>query len=135
MNNKKVPTKAKHLLASIFGYKCPKCRLGNLFVENLPTVQFMTMHERCQVCGQKTEPDPGFYYGAMFVSYIGTGFLYLGIIAFLYMVVGCSINQSFLILILFAIITYIPTFKLSRSIWIHAMVAYDKHAPSIEKSV
>ena len=31
--------------------------------------RFAEMHKECQQCGFKFEPEPGFYYGAMFVSY------------------------------------------------------------------
>ncbi len=37
-----------------------------------------------------------------------------------------TVNKAFLVLIGFVILTYIPTARLSRSIWIHMMVAYDK---------
>jgi len=86
------------------------------------------MVDHCEVCGQKTMPEPGFYYGAMFLSYIATGFLYLFIIGFCLIVLKWSVNQSFLLLLAFVALTYFKTARLSRSLWIHVIVKYDKNA-------
>jgi hypothetical protein len=85
---------------------------------------FLDMPKTCSVCGQKTMPEPGFYYGAMFMSYIITAFLYLGIIATLILCFNFTIESAFGVLILFVILSYIPTARLSRSLWIHLMVSY-----------
>ena len=50
--------------------KCPRCRQGDLFEDKLS--KFWTnraMHKKCPVCDLNFEPEPGFYYGAMFISY------------------------------------------------------------------
>jgi uncharacterized protein (DUF983 family) len=50
--------------------KCPRCRQGNLFKTSAYKLsKFYKMNERCGVCNQTFEPEPGFYVGAMFVSY------------------------------------------------------------------
>jgi uncharacterized protein (DUF983 family) len=84
------------------------------------------MPKTCEVCGQKTEPEPGFYYGAMFMSYIVTGFLYLGIIFILIKGLDFTVNQAFAVLLLFVALSYVTTARLSRSLWIHFMVGYEK---------
>lgn len=56
----------KHLLS----FKCPRCHKGNLFVNkwhNLANGNKMV--EKCAVCGQRTELEPGFYHGTGYVSY------------------------------------------------------------------
>lgn len=63
--------------------KCPRCREGDVFKYPLKQVlKFSEMHEDCPVCGATFSPEPGFYFGAMFVSYA------LSVILFL--VVGCT---------------------------------------------
>lgn len=50
--------------------RCPRCHQGPLFT--YPTyrvTKFSQMLDSCPVCGQAYEPEPGFYWGAMFVSY------------------------------------------------------------------
>ena len=39
------------------------------------------MHKECPVCGQLYEPELRFYYGAMFLSYIISGFFFSGVVA------------------------------------------------------
>lgn len=59
------------MLASILGMKCPNCRKGNMFINPsiFPLGKMMDMPDRCAVCGQKMELEPGFYYGTGYVSY------------------------------------------------------------------
>lgn len=114
-----------HILSSIVQYRCPRCREGKIFIEPFQIKDPLAMPETCPVCGQKTEPEPGFYYGAMFLSYIVTGFLYLGLIAVGILVFKLSVTQSFLILLLFVALTYFKTARLARSLWFHLMVKYE----------
>ena len=59
------------LLTTVLTCKCPKCRKGDMFPKGnlFHPLRFHKMHERCDVCGQSFDPEPGFYFGAMFVSY------------------------------------------------------------------
>ena len=59
------------LLKSILAEKCPKCRKGNMYSQKtiFPLRTMMKMPERCSHCGQRMEPEPGFYYGTGYVSY------------------------------------------------------------------
>jgi len=110
----------------IFHMKCPRCNEGDLF--DTPTFSFkkpFDMPERCPVCNQKYEPEPGFYYGAMFVSYIIYGWFCIGFIALLHWVLDWSIAMSFGALILLSIILFVWLFRFSRAIWLNLMVRYD----------
>jgi len=108
------------LPAAIFKMKCPNCRKGDLF--ETPTWSFQKsfdMPPRCPVCQLNYFPEPGFYWGAMFVSYIiwgwmsvifgGAGIIFLGL----------SVNQATGILILVSAIFFVWLFRISRSVWIH----------------
>jgi len=85
----------------------------------------IAMPHRCKVCEQKFEPEPGFYYGAMFISYIISSFFYLTIAAACILWLGWTVNQSFVLIIAFAIVTYLWFLRISRSLWIHIVVGYD----------
>ncbi len=117
-----------NFLASVFKKKCPRCRRGNLFLSPFKLTDPIAMPEQCEICGQKTMPDPGFYYGAMFISYIVTGFLYLGLAFVLHYLLDLSLPITFSIIILFTVVTYFQTLRLSRSLWIHLMVKYDPNS-------
>ena len=121
-------------IQSIFKKKCPKCRKGDLFTQPFNWKQPLAMPDNCPVCGQKYEPEPGFYYGAMFLSYIGTAFLHLFIAGFQIIVLDISVNIAFLVLLVFVVLTYFETARLSRSLWINLMVKYnpiDQHGKSL----
>ena len=51
--------------------RCPRCRSGKLFYHpSYNYLKFYKMREECPRCALKFEVEPGFYYGAMFLSYI-----------------------------------------------------------------
>jgi len=107
--------------AAIISCKCPKCRTGNMFkFPLLPKWYNLDMHTNCQYCGQIFEPEPGFYYGAMFVSYgfsVAITFL-SGLI--LFNVYDEPPTWIFISLVSFLIILFLPVmFKYSRSIFLH----------------
>jgi len=114
-----------NILESIFKYKCPRCRQGDIFTKPFKITSPLEMPDRCSICNQKMQPEPGYYFGAMFISYIWTGFLFLFIIAFCLMVLDWTINQSFLLLIFIAALSYFWIARISRSIYIHLDVRYD----------
>ena len=118
--------KEKGKLSAVLGMKCPACREGDLF--ETATFSFskpFDMPERCPVCSQRYEPEPGFYYGAMFISYIFTGFFAVGFVALLHWVMGWGTMASFAALIAVMAIFFVYIFRLARSIWIHTVVKYD----------
>ena len=54
---------SKSLAAAIAQAKCPKCREGNMFpVSTFSYHKLTVIHSRCA-------PEPGFYDGAMYISY------------------------------------------------------------------
>ncbi|MCI1190217.1 DUF983 domain-containing protein [Hymenobacter sp. DH14] len=55
--------------SALLALRCPRCHEGKIFTSRALSFKFADMPEVCPVCGQPTEPEPGFYYGAMFVSY------------------------------------------------------------------
>ena len=63
-------------LYSILHLKCPFCHEGDFFLSHpYDLSQVGDLHTACPVCHRKYEKEPGFYYGAMFVSYaIGIAF-------------------------------------------------------------
>lgn len=57
-------------IKTVVSHKCPRCSKGKMFTGKwYQLTQITTMPEYCPVCGQKTEIEPGFYYGTGYVSY------------------------------------------------------------------
>ncbi|MEZ4958907.1 MAG: DUF983 domain-containing protein [Saprospiraceae bacterium] len=117
---------------SILHMKCPKCQEGDLFeTGSFSFSKPFDMPEKCPVCQQKYFLEPGFYYGAMFVSYIITGWFCLFFVGFFMLVLGLGWEISFVLLILTLAILFVWIFRVSRAIWININVKYDpKAAPN-----
>ncbi len=114
-------------LYAIFNMKCPRCHQGDLF--STPTFSFrksFDMPERCDKCGQNYMPEPGFYYGSMFISYIFTGFFCLGFVLFFHWGLGWSTGASFGLLIAIGAILFVFIFRFARSIWINLIIKFDR---------
>lgn len=106
-------------------YKCPSCGEGDMFKKPLKLSNPIDMYETCTHCGQKFEPEPGFYYGAMFLSYILSGWFFLLPTLFLIFVFKWSVEAAMVFAILLAIVTYVRFARGSRALWLHLMV-YNK---------
>ena len=111
-------------IASIFRMTCPRCRKGEMF-QPLELLHPLKMHKQCAVCGQRFEPEPGFYYGAMFISYIFIGFFSLALVGFCVFYFNMSVEYAFLILFAFLAVMFLWNLRFSRSIWIHLVIKYD----------
>lgn len=58
------------LISAMLQAKCPRCREGDMFQCSLFNItRFSKMHQTCPDCHQKFEVEPGFFIGAMYVSY------------------------------------------------------------------
>lgn len=113
---------------SMWKYKCPRCRKGDIFEKPFKLSDPLKMPHSCEYCGQKMEPEPGYYYGAMFLSYIAYSLFMLPIALALVFLVGLSIELSIVLVILFSVLFFFRILRGSRSLWIHMMVRYNPNA-------
>jgi len=115
------------LLIALLKMKCPRCRKGSLFVEPNPyKLKYLSkMPAQCAHCGQLTEPEPAFYYGAMYSSYfICIAICFLNFFVFERML-GIS-GIYFLIMNAFMLILLWPViFRYARVVYIYFFVRYD----------
>ncbi|HMQ49837.1 MAG TPA: DUF983 domain-containing protein [Saprospiraceae bacterium] len=111
---------------SIFALKCPKCHEEDLFeTGSLSFKNSFEMRQECPNCKQNFFPEPGFYYGAMFISYIFMGWFCIGFVLFFHWVLDWSTAASFGLLILFCAVFFVYIFRLARSIWLNINYRYD----------
>ena len=88
------------------------------------------MYEHCQVCGQPTDIEVGFYYGTGYVSYL-LGILFTLISLFLWFVlIGFSFKDNrFLAWIVANSVTLLLLqpwlMRFSRSLWLSFFVPYE----------
>jgi uncharacterized protein (DUF983 family) len=60
-------------LLAVINARCPQCHEGRLFKFKFWNIfNFTQMHEHCPSCNLRYEVEPGFFFGAMYVSYAFT---------------------------------------------------------------
>ena len=119
---------------SLLRQKCPHCRQGNMFKDENPyhLKRLFSMNEKCTVCGQKTELEPGFYYGTAYVSYALTVAFSATTFVAWWVLIGLSAHDNRVFWWMgingFLMILLQPYFmRLSRSLWLSFFVRYDGH--------
>lgn len=118
--------KTRSALSSMVSMRCPKCREGKMFPERtLYSGRFMKMNDRCSCCGQSFNPEPSYYFGAMFISYaLNTAYFVTVWLALL-----ITLDQITVTLMIGVIVTLVIgllpiTFRLSRVLWIYIFIRY-----------
>jgi uncharacterized protein (DUF983 family) len=94
--------------------RCPRCHQGRVFRTAT------RMHETCPTCGLVFEREPGYFLGAMYISYgMSVGFLGLGMLACYLLFPSLDLGWDVLI----AGAVYLPfvpmVFRYSRVIWMY----------------
>ncbi len=118
-------------LYSILGVRCPKCHEGKMFyTKTFSYKRPFDMKERCDVCNEDFFPEPGYYYGAMFVSYVFTAFFCISFMLIFHWILGMSLNASFGLLLVILALLFVGIFRLSRVLYINMNVSYDPKAKS-----
>ena len=119
-------------LYSIIYNCCPRCQSDKLWPKSNPYKNILVNNGgdigSCKNCNLKYEIEPGFWYGAMYVSYGLTVFVAIFTWLIIYILnkemdIFMQISIiSFLIIILFPVVYF-----LSRLIWINLFVSYNKN--------
>lgn len=121
-------------LYSVVNNRCPKCHKGSVFQTNNPynLKRFDKMNPTCPCCSETYIKEPGFFYGAMIVSYMLNGALF--IFTFLGIYIPFDIEAIPFIVTLSAIIIALSplTFRLARLVWLNVFVSYDPKVACLE---
>ena len=117
---------------SILHMTCPQCHEGKFLVSNVYDLKNVgDVRDECDVCHLKYEREPGFFYGAMYISYA------LGVA--LFVTIWASCNWFFdnvgvwtqISLVLIALIGLGPyLYALSKVIWANFFFSYKANATS-----
>lgn len=118
--------KKQGVVGAVFSMKCPQCRKGDLFIKpGVFVVDGMAdMHQHCPVCGLRYEQEPGFWWGAMYVSYGLAVFTSLPTFVISYALLGFTFWESFSAVVFLQLLLVPFIFRLSRSIWIYIFGNY-----------
>src|SRR5215470_13257548 len=100
--------------------RCPRCREGQVFRS------LMRMNPTCPACGHRFEREPGYFLGAMYVSYGIAVVLYLALVVLLRVFVPSLTEGIALPAALPLFLPFVPAiFRYSRVIWMHLDWALD----------
>ncbi len=129
MSDKTQVPEVPNVLLAIARMKCPACRRGDIFKNTNPyhLSQMGDLYEKCPVCGENFRHEPGFYFGAAYVSYgLMVGFL-IGIGLLYYMVfreIGDHMIRLLGIGVIAAVVVAPVIFRYSRIIYLYIIVRY-----------
>ncbi len=108
------------VIPSILHEKCPHCLEGNVFEKKKHFFELPVMKDRCDKCGYYFDREPGYFLGAMYLSY-GMA-VFQGIIAFLicyFLFKGLDTLTIGFIVVGVIIGFGLKNYKLSRIIYMH----------------
>jgi hypothetical protein len=120
----------KSLGDAILGAKCPRCRKGDMFVYPWHRIsKFFAVNKQCPVCKLLYEIEPGFFFGAMYMSY--------AFIVAIFAIVGATIYYAlddpgiivYIIGINLVVLILLPLiFRYSRVLYLYLFggVSYEK---------
>lgn len=116
-------------LDAIVNYKCPRCRKGDMFQHPISRIsKFDKMYKHCPNCNVHFEQEPGFYFGAMYISYAFSVAIFVVMALILYIVFGDPELWVYMVVVPFSVLLLLPLiFRLSRSIFLHLFggIVYD----------
>lgn len=100
--------------------KCPHCGKGHVFADNGNPFLFRIpkMNPECAECGHKFEREPGYFFGAMYVSY-GMAVAEMVFVFALSRFFVSSLVHSFIFILIAGVIFSAFNFRYSRLLWIY----------------
>ncbi len=99
-------------LKAILRLRCPRCAEGRIFRG------FLTCHETCPSCGLRFEREPGYYVGALYMSY-GLAVLASAPMGLAGLLLGWEVSRTLDLCLVDLAILSPWIFRYSRVLWIH----------------
>lgn len=114
------------ILYSVLKMKCPQCHEGDFFSSSIYDLKNMgNIHEVCASCGCKYSKEPGFYYGAMYVSYGLSVAVLVAAFVLTYLLYPGASSLVYIGVLLVAIVVLAPyVYALSKIIWANMFIKY-----------
>lgn len=117
------------IVYSTVANKCPRCHKGKVFENNNPYSfkNGLTMHDSCSECNLKYEREPGFFYGALYVSYaLMSGIFIVWFLADLLWLHMEAVNLVIIVvssmLLLFSVV-----YRTARIVWMNFFIRFNKN--------
>ncbi len=117
------------IIYSTIANKCPRCHKGKIFEKNNPYTfnKPLLMRDSCSECDLRYEREPGFFYGAMYVSYAMMSGIFItwfiSDLLWLHMeAFTLAVSVMLNILVAFPIV-----YRWARIVWLNFFIRYDKN--------
>lgn len=119
-------------LYSILFNKCPRCHEGDFFETNnaYNLKKFDKMNKHCAHCGEDFEREPGFYFGAMYISYaLYVALIITSFVGYVVIFDGDALRLLYFLvpILIFAMPLF---FRLGRRVWINIFVKFKREKSS-----
>ena len=114
-------------LQGILEAKCPRCRQGDMFAYPVSNVlKFDKSNKTCSHCGFRFELEPGFFIGAMYISYaMSVGVLLVSAFV-LYYVFGDPPLWVYIITVPVVTLLFLPLmFRYSRVLYLYMLTGHE----------
>jgi uncharacterized protein (DUF983 family) len=105
-------------LAAIVRQRCPRCLEGPVFAT------LFRIHVQCPACGLRFEREPGYFTGAMYLSY-GVALLATAPVWLVMVWFGRSLGEVLLVVGPLLIAGSPWLFRYARVLWLHLDQAFD----------
>jgi uncharacterized protein (DUF983 family) len=105
-------------LAAIVQQRCPRCLQGQVFAT------LFRMHEQCPLWRLRFEREPGYFTGAMYLSY-GVAILVSAPVWLMMVWLGRSLGEALLIIGPLLVVGSPWLFRYARVLWLHLDQAFD----------
>lgn len=108
------------MISALWKGKCPHCRQGNVFTYPSGKIsRFSVMNPLCPHCGASFIPEPGFYFGAMFISYAFNVAIFVACWFILYLFFEPSDFVYVTVIAIAALVFTPPNYRASRLLWLY----------------
>lgn len=126
--------KERGQLQAVWEGRCPRCREGKLFKYGVYNIlKINKTYENCPHCDLRYEQEPGFFYGAMYVSYAFSVAILLTTTFLIYNLVNDpSLTVYISSVTIISILTYPINFRYSRILFLHVFGGFT-YQPKFKK--
>lgn len=104
--------------------RCPRCRVGKIFHRSI-FLGLPKMYESCSVCHLRYEREPGYFLGAMYISYV----LAVPLVALIAVPLWKFSGLNFAKIIFWTAVLFLPFVPsitlLARVLWIYLDQTFD----------
>ena len=103
---------------AVLAQRCPVCLQGSMFSGPF------TMNEHCPVCGHRFMREPGYFQGAMYVSYALATAVFLALVLIIQYLLGARVGfwGALAIAVVLQMLLVPRLYRYSRVIWAHVNV-------------